>query len=140
MICGETKLKIGTWKLALADLHELQLYIVERDFYLLVANTIASKCQILNEECVTIIPEGKYGLSDKRLFLLTYLSDENCTQLLVVPAQSKCFLSYSSSFFSIYASVFSNLEPIKINEGLYCKWLASKLHSFTHYPLPDIIF
>ncbi len=41
---------------------------------------------------------------------------------------------------SLYASVFPNLEPSKFNEGLCCKWFASKLHSFTQYILADIIF
>ncbi len=96
--------------------------------------------KILNDESVIIIPEGTEGLSDERLFLPTYLSDDNRTHLLVIPAQSICFSSYFSSVRSIYGSVFPNLEPCKFNEGLYCKWFASKLHSFTHFTLPDMVF
>ncbi len=122
MKCSESKLTVGIWKLLLADLHgtrfELPFYLVEGDGYLLDGNAIASKCQILKDESVIIIPEGTEGLSDKRLFLPTYLSDNNRTHLLVVSAQSKCFSSNFSSVRSLYASFFPNREHSKFTEGL----------------------
>ncbi len=67
MNCSEANLTIGIWKHPLVDLHvirfELPFYLVEGDEYLLVGNKIASKCQIRNDENLTIIPEGTEGLS-----------------------------------------------------------------------------
>ncbi len=43
--------------------------------------------------------------------------------------------------FALYIHLFSRISSLlSFNEGLYCKWFASKLHSFTHYTLPDMIF
>ncbi len=76
---------------------------------ILVGNAIASKCQILNDVSVIIVPEGTQGLSDKRLFLPTYLYDDNLTHVLLVPTQSKCFPLVFLIFFVLFCAYFSRI-------------------------------
>ncbi len=70
--CSEAKLAIRIWNFPLADLHgtvfELPFYLVVGNGYLVVGNVIASKCPILNDESVRIIPEG-IGSSSQRTYL-----------------------------------------------------------------------
>jgi len=141
MECSESKVTIGIWYLPITDLNgtriKLPFYLVQGDGVLLLGHSITSRSNIMNEEKLLVIPARTAKLSEHRIVLPIYSSGER-NYLFVVPSQTSAFSSYFTSARSLFSTKLQ-FDKAKFSDGKFCKWFASKLHAFTHYPLTDMI-
>ena len=145
MKCSEAKLTLGIWNLPLSDLlgnpFTIPFYIVDGNGYLLVGNDVLRDACLLNDKHLIIIsPEKTSPKREDPVYLSSYHSSDNRTHLFVVPAQKSSMGTFLASARSLYAMPDIPLDSSRFSEGRYCKWFAFKLHSFTHYQLPDMLY
>ncbi|PXF45063.1 hypothetical protein BWQ96_05165 [Gracilariopsis chorda] len=121
----------------------IPFYITNGDGLLLLGNEFVHRGHLLVQESLLTIPlvvAGNVGLA-----LQTYNSrlpgdseDSIRTKLLVISSTIQANTSYFVSLRNLYARQSSQQMKERFLDGKICRKLASKLHGFTHMPLPDM--